>query len=258
MSLSRDQAAASDFALVLGPVHDALARYGAPVTLRVHDTLMSAIGSFGNAELIARGVSRAEALGVRPAAAAAGPPRLDFYNEQGLESLAQAGAALDDLRAELTEWVGGRQLTAEHLASVDRVQAELRSQIAELDIDPTIAEGVDKLADQALAVARTGDPGATVDYYAVAIEQLREARTRADRGMQYGTFGAQRQEQEQAAAALGLPDLPWWKWLALGLALGALVVGAVLCFFFPLVACWIFMDPAILIAAVGFIIAVFC
>src|SRR6266536_2855305 len=105
MSLSRDQAAASDFALVLGPVHDALARYGAPVTLRVHDTLMS------------------------------------------------------------------------------------------------------------------------------AIEQLREARTRADRGMQYGTFGAQRQEQEQAAAALGLPDLPWWKWLALGLALGALVVGAVLCFF---------------------------
>jgi hypothetical protein len=197
MMLTRDQYNVHEYLKSGSLFYEA---FSTPEERPMRDVLLGldgAIASFGRAEMMVRQVERDTFMPVRHSPWSM-DETLSHYHRAGLNSLSDASESLREFRAFVaaqTEQQRGRDFDArrldERLARFDR---GVRVELGSLELKANDVERLIGQLDQALAVAREGDPLRLLDHIGGKLDELAKVRRGEDRGM--------------------VDNIPWWKIVA--------------------------------------------
>lgn len=169
------QQAIADFHHKLAPLRLVIER--SPALTATFDPLVTALASFGSAELIRREDERRDVLGLtaigRPARRGA-----NDHNERGLAALGQARGAVPAFRREIREHADKR-------ADADRIDTlhdDLREALATLDLKASDVRQLDDRIATTLQSVRDHGAEGLANELDEALAELEEVRKRPDRG----------------------------------------------------------------------------
>lgn len=157
--------------------------------------LDSAVASFGRAEMAVYKAERNQAAR-QPYNDDDIETALATFQRAGLEYLDMASGAISDFRLNVESLVerGGKYDTELLERRASAFDVGVRRELANLEIKPKDIERIIEQLDEALVVAKSGDPLALVDHIAAKLKELAGVRAGNDRGM--------------------VDNIPWWKIVA--------------------------------------------
>src|SRR5262245_60670420 len=142
------------------------------------DSLVLAVASFGTAELHARHAERCAALKLPAAGALLASQQSARYHNKGLTFVAHGREALKGFRQELAGFPTGTVAARE----IEALYDDLREALVDLEVKASDVEKIDRTIRTCFDEVRAKGAAVLPDYLDKHLDELENARKRADRG----------------------------------------------------------------------------
>jgi hypothetical protein len=243
---SREQNRTAEFFLSTEPLRQIMTKTPLPSAALFYDATRETLAAFGRCELWARQAERWNAAGIRKDSANEYTQRSMYHQEIGLQSLAKSRDLIDDLEREFKKQFAKARVVPNAPDIMKRIRKDIQSEVCDLEIKASDVTKIMSAVDQALNGLNAGSWKDVLAVCRDGIAQLEKARNSPDRGTS--------------------DNQPWWKVLGIILIVGALVVAAIACLYYPPCAGTAALTGAIagvyvgaaVVAAIGGILTSFC
>lgn len=214
--LSREQNAMFQYKMHSVPLQEAINDTKLEPLIALNNILIDAVSWFGISEHYARQAERS-ALIKDSARAKQCQLSLERHNQTGLHVLSRAQAHMESLSSEFGKGrPSGKDKEAETM--VTRPLEDLKTIIADFEIKPSDARKLGDAIDQVGKAFNEAGHGGVVKLVQTKISELREVRSRPDRG--------------------AVENIPIWKAIAIIAAIGIWVIGVIHCGWFRCSVDW--------------------